>query len=761
MTGQGPPGNGGNGGGVGGGGARTGVGGGGGGFAAGGGAGITNTTGLNQSLGGDGGFGGGGGGSYAAIPGRVAKGGYGGADSFRTQGGAGAGMGGAIFNMGGIVNILNSTFVDNVAYCGGSGQDGGSCLGAAIFNLNGQVSVSYSTLVRNRMGTVGHVGVNYVTDVAGDAIYSVAYNGAAVTGSTQAGVVINNSIIAATYENSPDGQTSTIAIAFDQPTTVAGGLTNIATQTFQASGLNLVNSYEVRNNAPALPTFDFIFTPTLVPGTTIEPISWIPLNVELLGVSTCRDASGTLVTTDQRGLPRPATGCDIGAVQRQRPVLATAPGSTLFVQAASGASTAVVIDGAIGVSDLEPSVTALSNATITITGNYQNDQDQLTFTGNGATMGNIAGSFASANGRLTLTSSDATATFAQWQAALRAVTYANTTVAPTQANTAPRAITFVVNDGLVNSNVASKAVTVYALIQLSSAPLPGATVGTNYSSAIGANGGTGSYTFVTSGGALPAGMTLAADGTLSGIPIASGAFNFTATATDGIGSMGTRVYSLTVAARATTTSINATPISSVAGESVTFNASIVGTNPTGTISFTDGGAPICAASSISGGTAQCQTSALSAGTHNIGASYSGDTNNLASAAGSLTYIVKSTTATELTSVCTLVFVDHAPFTVSANVSGAAPSGSITFLRDGSTALCTAVALSQSSASCTTTALAAAPGHAQDTYSITASYPGDTGNAPSMSSAVVVHVLNASDVVFRSTFENATAGCPLP
>lgn len=91
-----------------------------------------------------------------------------------------------------------------------------------------------------------------------------------------------------------------------------------------------------------------------------------------------------------------------------------------------------------------------------------------------------------------------------------------------------------------------------AAITVNPATLPAATVATAYSQNLTASGGTAGYSFAVTAGALPAGMTLAADGTLSGTPTAGGTFNFTVTATDsstGTGPFaGSRAYSLTVGA---------------------------------------------------------------------------------------------------------------------------------------------------------------------------------------------------------------------
>ncbi|MFK3967151.1 putative Ig domain-containing protein [Ensifer adhaerens] len=77
--------------------------------------------------------------------------------------------------------------------------------------------------------------------------------------------------------------------------------------------------------------------------------------------------------------------------------------------------------------------------------------------------------------------------------------------------------------------------------------LAGATVADAYDLAIVAANGTAPYTYAVTGGALPAGLTLAADGRLSGTPTADGAATFTVTATDANNATGTANYSLAVA----------------------------------------------------------------------------------------------------------------------------------------------------------------------------------------------------------------------
>src|SRR5690242_21034835 len=73
--------------------------------------------------------------------------------------------------------------------------------------------------------------------------------------------------------------------------------------------------------------------------------------------------------------------------------------------------------------------------------------DVLSFTNNNAaTYGNITASYS--NGVLSLASAGNTATLAQWQAALDAVTYSSTSDNPTTFGTdTTRSINWVVNDG--------------------------------------------------------------------------------------------------------------------------------------------------------------------------------------------------------------------------------------------------------------------------------------------------------------------------
>ncbi|MEA3013736.1 MAG: trimeric autotransporter adhesin, partial [Sphingomonadales bacterium] len=140
------------------------------------------------------------------------------------------------------------------------------------------------------------------------------------------------------------------------------------------------------------------------------------------------------------------------------PVVTTTAGTTPYVESVNTAPGTVAVNPALTVTDADD--IALLGAQVSITGNYQIGQDILAFTNNNATaFGNISASYNAGTGVLTLTSPGVTATLAQWQAALRAVTYSNSSEEPNQAN---RTISFMVHDGDVWSAAATRLLSVTA-----------------------------------------------------------------------------------------------------------------------------------------------------------------------------------------------------------------------------------------------------------------------------------------------------------
>lgn len=92
-----------------------------------------------------------------------------------------------------------------------------------------------------------------------------------------------------------------------------------------------------------------------------------------------------------------------------------------------------------------------------------------------------------------------------------------------------------------------------------SGALTGGTAGSAYSNSLTQTGALGAPSYAVTAGAVPPGMTLAANGTISGTPTATGTFNFTVTVSDASGCSGSQSYSITVVCPANPISFSAAP----------------------------------------------------------------------------------------------------------------------------------------------------------------------------------------------------------
>jgi hypothetical protein len=186
----------------------------------------------------------------------------------------------------------------------------------------------------------------------------------------------------------------------------------------------------------------------------------------------------------------------------------------------------------------------------------------------------------------------------------------------------------------------------------------------------------------------------------------------------------------------TTTTLASSANPSVAEAGVTFTATVQGpagvtSVPSGTVTFSDGAAPLGTSVLNASGVATLTVTRLYAGQHSITASYGGDSANLASQSVLLVQTVaQATTATSLTTSSATVYAGvSVSFTAAVSRTDAViPTGTVTFL-NGATAMGTGTLDSAGTATLATSALAAG------NHSISAIYSGDTNNLTSTSASL--------------------------
>ncbi|WP_341922218.1 Ig-like domain repeat protein [Polaromonas sp. YR568] len=182
------------------------------------------------------------------------------------------------------------------------------------------------------------------------------------------------------------------------------------------------------------------------------------------------------------------------------------------------------------------------------------------------------------------------------------------------------------------------------------------------------------------------------------------------------------VLTQTVNKYTTTTALTSSANPSAYSQNVTFTATVSGAgSPTGTVTFKDGTTTL-ATVNLTGNVATYSLSTLSVASHGITAVYNGDATNNTSTSTAVSQVVsKYTSSTALTSSLNPGTAGQA-ITLTATVTGATPTGLITF-KDGATTLGTAT-LSGGTATLNYSAWTAGA------HSLSAVYAGDTNNATS-------------------------------
>jgi hypothetical protein len=445
---------------------------------------------------------------------------------------------------------------------------------------------------------------------------------------------------------------------------------------------------------------------------------------------------------------------DVNVPSAQPPVLIASPGSLNYTEKQGPTA----IEPGIIVTDADNST--LVSATVTIAANYVRGEDVLSF----ANTASITGSFDSSTGILWLTGTD---TVANYQAALRAVCYNNTSNNP---STAGRTVSFSAADGTCGSSAANRSITVIAVPEIT--VLDRFTIIGNGqatpiglgSTVVGAAGPGQTFTIRNDGGrtltlttpfastthfsvgqpgiaSLPPGQTTTFTVTLNTGAVWSGSeqisiFSNSGDNGDGAETPFTFDVAGTVAAASTTTGSNASANPSLFGRPVTFTAVVSAVapgsgTPTGPVTFEDGGTTLGEGTlSTTGGvtTATFSVSRFAVGMHSITALYPGDGNYQGSTSDPVVELVLAAKAGTVTKVAASpaspAFGQTVTLTATVRINilsiNVAPTGSVTF-RDGKALLGTVLLTGANGVATATLPVAKL---AVGRHSITATYAGN-------------------------------------
>ncbi|HUO29752.1 MAG TPA: putative Ig domain-containing protein [Bryobacteraceae bacterium] len=134
------------------------------------------------------------------------------------------------------------------------------------------------------------------------------------------------------------------------------------------------------------------------------------------------------------------------------------------------------------------------------------------------------------------------------------------------------------------------ALTIVAAPSITTASLPNGSVGTAYSQALSASGGTPPYNWTVASGSLPAGLSLSTAGVIGGTPLTAGVASFTVQLTDGLGVAASKALALTVLSNITISTVSPLPTGEI---SIPYSAKLAATGGTApyTWSVTSGAPP--------------------------------------------------------------------------------------------------------------------------------------------------------------------------
>ena len=198
-------------------------------------------------------------------------------------------------------------------------------------------------------------------------------------------------------------------------------------------------------------------------------------------------------------------------------------------------------------------------------------------------------------------------------------------------------------------------------------------VGAAYAGTISTTGGTGTRSYTIASGALPPGLSLGADGAMTGTPEAAGSYEFQVNVTDANACIGLHPFTLTIGKAAQAiTGFAATPVAPTYAPNGNFTVSATPGASSSPVVFVSTSASVC---TVSGNT----VTMLAAGTCSLTADQASDANY--SAAPQATLDVAISAATQaitgfVSNPATPTFAPNGTFTVSA--TGGASSSPVVF-----------------------------------------------------------------------------------
>jgi large repetitive protein len=359
---------------------------------------------------------------------------------------------------------------------------------------------------------------------------------------------------------------------------------------------------------------------------------------------------------------------------------------TFFVNVTNVTGAAVVDGQGLGTitnDDPQPSIST-SNVTV-LEGNSGTVNAVVTVTLSAASGQAVSVNYATADGSAIspsdYTATSGTLTFTPGQTSRTITVLVNGDIVPETNETFNVGLSGATNATI---NVPTSVITITnddSSVAVSPLSLPNVAFNASYNQTITATGGSGSYSFAVTSGALPGGLTLSSGGALTGTASAGGTFNFTVTATDTSPAPGpftaSQAYTITVTPIAQT--ITFAPASPVSFGVAPIALSATASSGLTTFTFsTTSAATIC---TVSGNT----VTVTGAGTCALTATQSGNA-NYTSASANASIVINAASQTVTFAPASPVTFGVAPIALSATASSGLTT--FTFSTSSAATICT-------------------------------------------------------------------------